>query len=210
MGQRSRLARYIGCCLAAIFLSAAAADTAMAQRGARPAGPTDLKSRQREREQREAMLRTGELGVALTKMDKQRLEAAIKQVQEDFKQIQIVRNELVRALLAGKPLDYKTVSDKTGDINKRADRLKTYLMHPVPEEKENEPKSQIEFNNDEMKEALVRLCNQIAFFIDNPVLKNPGTVDVEQSAKAGGELLSIIELSGNIKKSADKLNKSPK
>jgi hypothetical protein len=191
-------------------LSAAATVAAITQQGGRPPGPPDLKRQQRDREQREAMLRTAETGVALDKMDKQRREAAIKQIQEDFKQIQIVRNSLVRDLLANKPLEYKVVYDKAADINKRADRLKLYLMPPLPDDEEKVSKSQVEFGNDEMKDALVRLCNQIAIFIDNPALKNPDTVDVEQSTKAGGELLSIIELSGNIKKSADKLSKPSK
>ncbi|HKG21229.1 MAG TPA: hypothetical protein VKC34_04965, partial [Blastocatellia bacterium] len=97
-----------------------------------------------------------------------------------------------------------------GEINKRADRLKNYLLPPVPEGKDKNHQSQIEFDKDEMKDALVRLCNMIAVFIDNPAHKNPGTTDVAESTKIGGELLSIIELSANVKKSADKLNKVPR
>ena len=116
---------------------------------------------------------------------------------------------MVRNLLANKPLDYNLIAGETGEIHKRADRLKSYLMPPVPEQRQRATKSQIEFNDDEMKDALVRLCNLIAGFIDNPVLKTPDKVDVEQSAKAGGDLLMIIELSGNIKRSAERLSKRP-
>jgi hypothetical protein len=188
------------------------AGTALAQSG-RPAGPIDLKRQQHERDHREAVLRTSEAGATVAKIDQRRVEAAIKQVKDDFMQIQMVRNELVRTLLADKPLDYKIISDKAADINKRAGRLKTFLIAPTAEDKDKNQKNQVELNKveldkAEMKDALVQLCNLVAGFIDNPVLKNPGITDVEQSIKAGGDLLSIIQLSNNIKRSAEKLNKT--
>ena len=206
--MRNRSATYGICYLAAaaIALLVATADNAVAQRPENP----DLKREQRQREVREANLRNAETKAAIESIDQNRVAAAIKQVKDDFKQIQIVRNEMVRNLLADKPLDYKLIAGETGEIHKRADRLKTYLMPPVADKNKEDHKSQIEFNNDEMKDALVRLCNLIVGFIDNPVLKTPEKVDVEQSAKAGGDLLSIIELSGNIKRSAERLNKQVK
>jgi hypothetical protein len=205
--MRNHAATHAVCYMAAaIALLAATADAAMAQRPDNP----DLKREQREREVREANLRNAEAKVAIERVDQKRVEAAIKQVKDDFKRIQVVRNEMVRGLLADKPLDYKLVADEAEEIHKRADRLKTYLMPPIPDGNKQHDKGQIEFNNDEMKDALVRLCNLIAGFIDNPVLKTPDKVDVEQSARAGGDLLSIIELSSNIKRSAEKLNKQTK
>jgi hypothetical protein len=191
---------------AAIALLAAASDTALAQRPENP----DLKREQRNREVREANLRNTEAKVEIERIDQKRVAAAIKQVKDDFKQIQLVRNEMVRNLLADKPLDYKLIAGETEVIHKRADRLKTFLMPPVPNHDKEQPRSQIEFDEREMKDALVRLCNLIAGFIDNPVLKTPDKIDVEQSTKAGGDLLSIIELSGNIKRSAERLNKQTK
>lgn len=207
--QRSQLCRPIGCCLAAaISLLIVLESEGLARQQGRPPGSVDLKREQREREHREAMLRTTETKASLDRAEKRRIEAAIKQVKEDFKRIQIVRNEMVRNLLADKPLDYDLISDETGEINERAVRLKMFLMPPAPENKEKSTGKQVEFSDEDMKGALVQLCNLIAGFIDNPVLKNPDTVDVEQSTKAGGDLLNIIELSSNIKKCAEKLNRS--
>ncbi|MCI0489267.1 MAG: hypothetical protein L0229_21960 [Blastocatellia bacterium] len=206
--HRSRMSRPAGCCLAAaISLLIVMQDTTLARQQGRPPGSIDLKREQREREQREAMLRTTETKANLDKAEKRRIEAAILQVKEDFRAIQIVRNEMVRNLLAAKPLDYNLISEETAEINERAVRLKMYLMPPVPEDKEKIPRKQVEFTDEEMKGALVELCNLIAGFIDNPVLKNPDTVDVEQSTKAGSDLLSVIELSGSIRKSVERLNK---
>jgi hypothetical protein len=192
--------------VASVLLLIVMANTTLAQQ-ARSTSP-DPKSEQRERQQREANLRTAEAVVALEKKDQQRIAAAVKQIKDDFKRIQILRNHMVRNLIANKPLDYKSISDETGEISACAGRLKTFLLPPVPQDKtnENNQKKDLDFNHEELKEALVRLCNLIAGFIDNPVLKNPGEkVDVELSTRAGSDLTTIIDLSGKIKKSAEKL-----
>ena len=202
----------IVCCLTvAMFFMALAATDAAGQRRVQPDN-ADPKRGMREREHREAMLRKSETAAAIDKNEQRRIADAVEKVQEDFKQIQIVRNGIVRKLLAGQPLDYKVIADESADIHKRADRLKSYLLPPIPDEKGKDKsyKSQIEFDKDEMNDALVRLCNMIASFIDSPILQSLGTTDVEHSAKAGGELSSIIELSGNIKRSAEKLDRLPR
>ena len=199
------------CCLAAtVSLLIVGASTAAARQMRQPPADRNAKGADRQKEMREKSLQTLDMQQVLQQRDQARIDAAIKQIKDDFKQIQIIRNEMVHNLVANKPLDYKLISSETAEIHKRADRLKTFLMPPDAEVKSKDPKDHVEFTNDEMKAALVQLCNRIANFIENPVLKSPGTVDVEQSTKAGGDLLLIIELSGNIKRSAEKLNKSSK
>jgi len=160
-----------------------------------------------ERQNREATLRSAELGAAVAKTDQQRIQASIEQIKEDFRRLQVIRNEMVHNLLAGKPLDYKLISRQVEETNKRATRLKTYLVPTTPAVRDESDKKQVELNGSEMKSVLVRLCNLIFSFVENPVLKNPGTIDPQQSTKATSDLMNIINLSDNIKRSADKLNK---
>ncbi|HEV8486811.1 MAG TPA: hypothetical protein VGV87_24920 [Blastocatellia bacterium] len=174
-----------------------------------PTGPPsikDPKSETRDRQDREATLRSAELGAAVDKIDQKRIDATLDQMKQDFRRIQIVRNELVRNLLANKPFDYKLISDEVAEINKRADRLKTALMSKVPGEKEKTEKTQEVINSEELKRGLVKLCHLIDSFVENPVLKNPGTSDVQQLTRASADLLGIIELSDNIRKNALRLN----
>src|SRR5687767_4286890 len=101
--RRSLLATQASCCIAAAMFSVSGlVATALAQRE-RPAGPPDLKRAQRDREQREAMLRTAETGAAVVKLDEKRIAAAVDQLKDDFRQVQIIRNEIVRTLLANRP-----------------------------------------------------------------------------------------------------------
>ena len=209
--QQSRFVTLtVFCLVGSVLMIVGLANAAAAQRPGPPPGGADLKGETRRNEVRETMLRKPDTGLAAETVDPKRLEAAIEKVKEDFKRIQIVRNEIVRALLAGKPLDLKFVSDRAEEINERADRLKLYLMPPAPEGKGKGQAKPVEFDAEQVKPALVQLCNRIVSFIDNPILKNPGLTDVQQSAKAGADLLNIIELSGNIKKSVDRLNKVSK
>src|SRR5687768_10245357 len=81
----------------------------------------------RERQQREAQLRSAEMVVgAARKVDTRELEAAAKKMREDFKGIQLMRNNVVRHLLSEKPLVYKFIATETEGINKRANRLKAH------------------------------------------------------------------------------------
>ncbi len=201
---------FVYCLAAAISLSIVMASTILAQQGpgeaARPP-VIDPKRATHDRQYSEARLRGVEVGTNVAKANQQRIAASIEQTKQDFKRIQIIRNEMVDNLVAKKPLDYKLISDHAGEINKRANRLKTHLMPPTPDDKEKSQKNQDEFNNEEMQDALVKLCNLIFSFTENPVLKKPGTTDVKQSARAGADLLSIIALSDNVRKSAERLKK---
>lgn len=184
------------------------ASAALAQQAPPGVGPppgATPKERTQDMQNREWRLRNGERDAVQAQVNQQRLQAAIELVKQDFKRIQIIRNKMVDYLLAKKPLDYKLVSEQTEEINKRAHQLKTFLMPPVPDEKEQ--KTEVEYKPAEMKGALIKLCNTIFNFTENPVLKTPDVVDVQQSAKAGRDLLTIIELSGDIKRSAEKLGK---
>lgn len=197
---------------ATVSLTVAMANAAPLKQSGPVAPPPikDPKADMRERQNRETGLRSAEVGVAIEKRDEKQIEAAIEQMKQDFKRLQMIRNEMARNILSNKPFDYKRVSDETEEVNKRASRLKSHLMPPAPESKDKAPKSQVEYDNEQMKGAMVRLCNLIDSFVENPILKTPGVTNVEQSTKAGSDLMSIIELSGNLKRSAEKLNKSSK
>jgi hypothetical protein len=169
-----------------------------------PKGDTDAQTN------REAMLRSAEVGTRNEELNKQRLLAGIEQTKQDFKRIQLVRNDMVDDIVAKKPFDFKQISERVDEVNKRAVRLKAYLMPPTPEvEKKPEPK-EILYTEEELKGALVKLCNTIYNFTGNEMFKNPGTLDAQKSMKAGADLLNIIEMSSNIKRSADKLGKPSK
>ena len=195
---------------AVVFLSLAAACAAQAQAppGVGPPGIVNPKGDTDAQTNREATIRSAELNAAVNQLNQQRLAAVIEQTKQDFKRIQLIRNEMVDNLVAKKPLDYKLVSEQAAEINKRANRLKSFLMRPATEGEKKDESRQVEYDGDALKGALVKLCNAIYGFTGNPMFKDPGVVDAQKAAKAGGDLMNIIELSEDIRRNADRLGKS--
>ena len=158
------------------------------------------RARQQDMSRREYQLRT--LGDPDTPKDRRQVEALMAQTEEDFNRIMTLHNEIARALASKNDLNYQFVSDATAEIKKRASRLQHSLALGLPpEELEKEER----FNDDPMKDSLIKLCNQIRSFVTNPSIENPNTINAEQMMKARHDLESVIQLSGRIKKDADKL-----
>jgi hypothetical protein len=135
--------------------------------------------------------------------DKRQVEALMAQTEEDFNRILTLHNEIARALTSKNDLNYQFVSDATAEINKRASRVQHSLALGVSDEEA----SKLEKSKDEpIKDSLIKLCNQIRSFVTNPSIENPNTINVEQMKKARLDLESLIQLSGRIKKDADKLD----
>ena len=178
----------------------------------RPDGPLGDPKRveMEEQRRREAVLRGAERRPTEEQVNKRRFVVGVEQTKQDFKRIQLVRKDMVEDLLAKKPLNFRQVSERAEEVNKRANRLKSYLMPPEPTDAKKPEAKPLQYAQGEMEGALVKLCNTIYNFTENDVFKNLGTIDAQKSVKAGADLQSIIELSDNIKKSADKLAKSSK
>src|SRR5258707_387017 len=199
--------------LVAALFSLCVAGTALAQgkpTGAGPPANNNPNVGDRIRQIDEGRLRGAETNVSLEEQNQKRLQAAIVNMKDDFKRIQVLRNDIARNLVARKPIEYKLVAEQTTEINKRASRLNVYMQARVPDEVK--PNSADELKNEEMVGALVKLCKLIDSFTENPALKNAATVDSkaidkakEEKARADKDLLMMIKLSESIHKSSDGL-----
>ena len=161
----------------------------------------------------EGKLRGAEANAGVEEENQKRVQAAIVNMKDDYKRIQVLRNDIARNLVARKPLEYKLVADQTAEINKRASRLNVYMLARVPDEQK--PDSSAELKSEEMVGALVKLCKLIDSFTENPALKNAGTADSkavtkakDDKANADRDLLWIINLSASIRKKSESLNGS--
>ncbi|MDX6306822.1 MAG: hypothetical protein QOI77_3791, partial [Blastocatellia bacterium] len=153
----------------------------------------------------EGRLRGAETNVSLEEENQKRLQGAIVNMKDDYKRIQVLRNDIARNLVARKAIEYKLVAEQTAEINKRASRMNVYMQARVPDEQK--PNTADEIKNEEMVGALVKLCKLIDSFTENPALKNAATVDSkdiakskEEKANADRDLLAIIKLSASIQK----------
>jgi hypothetical protein len=193
-------------CVFTLAISSAQAQ----QTGPPPPGNRDPFAEARERQQREAQLRSAEMVGGVKKLDRRSAEAAAEQMRDDFKNLQLLRNKLARHLLSDKPFDYKFIAGETEEINKRASRLKEHLLREVSEGEKPGQAKQVEITDARLKDALVTMIKRIDSFTENPVFKVPDVVDVHQSAKANRDLRHVILLSEGIRKTAERLDKTPK
>ena len=176
--------------------------------GTTPPGNRDPFAESRERQQREAQLRSAEMIGEVKLTDRRSVEVAVEQMKDDFRRIQLLRNDVVRHLQSGKPLDYKFIARESGEINKRAGRLKTHLLRETPEAEKKAPERQGDIESEKLTEALVRMCHRIDSFTENPLFKIPEVVDVKDAQKAARDLHDILQLSEGIGRSAGRLEKT--
>jgi len=136
--------------------------------------------------------------------DPKRSQAMMEEVSEDFERILTLHNQIVRALDANKSLSYQFISDAMGEIRKRSSRLQSSLKLQRPETTEENRAPAPGLEAMETKDELILICKQIESFIKNPIIETPGTVDAQELENARRDLDSVVQLSGYIKKRADK------
>jgi hypothetical protein len=160
----------------------------------------------RDEKQREMQLRN--LGAGAPHSNEAVVKAALDQLNQDFRRIQIIRNDIAHALKVEGAIDYRRVSGQTAEVRKRALRMQSYLALRAADGKE-EP-AQVEYDGEQVKDALVRLCKRIDSFVANPKFTSPLVADVGGTADASRDLQEIIALSGAVKSSAERLGRKNK
>ena len=195
----------------ALLLCATAPTLAQKPGGGPP--PIDKTTNQARRRQQDEANREWQLrnfGNPAVVKDRRRLEALMAQTEEDFNTLLSVHNEIARALAATKPLDYRFVSQATGEIRKRAHSIQANLVLTMPPEEIKQLEIPSMTDESEMKDGLVKLCKQIRSFVTNPVIEQPNVIDAEKLAIAKRDLENVIQLSAQLKQNAESLSKLPK
>jgi hypothetical protein len=167
----------------------------------------------RDEQRRQMVLRSGGRRGEDTHVDEKTVKAAAEQLNEDFKRVQVIRNELALAVTSGSALDYKHVSEEAAEVRKRSTRMQTYLA--LREEADASKQQHEETDADvpdekHLRDSLVRLCHRIDDFVANPRFKSPDVVNVDANAKAARDLREIIALSRRIKGGAERLGRVDK
>ena len=161
--------------------------------------------RQQDMSNREWQLRNFGMNPNAPK-DRRQIEELMTQTAEDFDRILTLHNEIARAIASKDDLDYRFVSEATAEIKKRAGRVQSNLALGLSSQD-----ARVEVKAEpEMKDSLIKLCKEIRAFVTNPMIENPNTVDAQQLVRAKRDLESFIQLSGLIKKDADRLSKDKK
>lgn len=182
-------------------------------------GAQDQAARNAERVARERMAREAaeseerEMLLALTERyhrsgARREPRLAFAQIREDFMRLQVVNNDLARAVSGGSQLDFKLVAKSASEIKRRAERLKENLALPEAEEGAKPPASPAPTDPGQLRTALSRLDGIVLRFTNALHAKGLGRFDAQSSARLRLDLEAIIGLSERVKKGSEKLGEA--
>jgi hypothetical protein len=205
--------------LPAALLASAASHAALAQGGA-PKSPNPMENAIREDMERRKRAEEEWWRVQSLRMASKPRPApvrpeprlALAQIKEDFVRIQVVNNELAGMVARSRrePLDFKLVSKSAADIRKRAERLRDNLALPEFDKVFEAPQPQSPTEAERLKSSLALLRAIILEFVHNPHFDNTRLVDIQAAMKARRDLDDIIEVSGWVRQSSERLHKGEK
>ena len=133
-------------------------------------------------------------------------QALLKQVSDDFRDLQSLHNKMMADSWARPELDYKYISGMVGQIARKAERLKSNLALPeVKQEHETKkPTSEIATAQN-FRTEMLSLDRSVVGFVTNPIFQKTNVVELKLANQASHDLLTVIELSKRLKKMSETL-----
>jgi len=133
-------------------------------------------------------------------------KSAVPEIKEDFERIQVIAKEMMESVFVANLVDYQQIQKTSGEIRKRAIRLKTNLAYPEPlnrnDAKKNGP------GTEDLRVSLRNLDQSIVSFVTSPIFQlQQQVVNSQLAMKATGDLMDIIEVSETIRKSVERLKR---
>ncbi len=189
----------ISTCLIALFVPALSVSSQVPSKQS----PRDVANESNRRELDNLLLRKP----ILTTEDKSARQAVLKEINEDFKALQVLNNKVMTEATAEGAIDYKSISNDLSELKNKASRLRSNLALPKVETDTNaKTKSEIAGAADLIK-ALLAFDKVIVSFTTNSLFQKTNTIDVELAKQASRDLEIIIRQSAELKKALAKLAK---
>ena len=127
-------------------------------------------------------------------------------LKDDFRQLQIVNNELMdRTFIQSrnnpKAITSKEIRSSLGEIHKRAGRLRTNLRLPEVKTRKDDI-SEDRLPGRTMLSSLLILDETVMKVVENPIFQQPGVFDAQHSLRAAEDLNKILRLTDFLRKLA--------
>ena len=124
--------------------------------------------------------------------DRRQVEAAVR---NDFRQLQIVNNNLMERMFYGSPtrqITNKEIRSSLGEIKKLAERLRSSFGIPRIKAKAEPDVA--------LLPGLLQLHKAVFSFVDNPMFQQPRVYDAELASKAGKDVSEVLTLADVLRK----------
>ena len=142
-----------------------------------------------------------------TKEDNAARVMVMRQIGEDFKELQLLNNKMMSEAWAKEDLNYGFLSEMMSRIRGKASRLKENMALPQPAHLEKAHPVQSISNASDFRSALMLLDRTIMSFISNPLFKQANTIELQAGVNARRDLENVIDLTNELKKTAARLGK---
>lgn len=131
---------------------------------------------------------------------------ALKQMNEDFVEIQTIRASMVKTFAAGGMIEPDILESSAADVKRRGSRLRSMLAL-------SEETSDIEIKSESLSRETIndrafRLCIEISRFTENPIFKANGVYSANHANEASKTLDAVVAMAGSIQKDAARLRKN--
>jgi hypothetical protein len=136
--------------------------------------------------------------------------ALVKQISEDFKELQGLNNKMMAEAWSRPELDYRYISDMVSQIRGKAARLKSTLALPQADSEKSKDAVDSYPDAEKFRVALLQLDRHIMRFATNPLFQKPDVIELDLAAQASRDLSVVVDVSSKLKKSAAKLSKGGK
>lgn len=137
--------------------------------------------------------------------------AVLKQVGEDFKDLQLLHNKMMADAWSKPEPDYRSVGEMIGQIAKKATRLKANLALPRSSSDGETKESERDLSTpNEFKAELLSLDSNVMKFVTNPLFRTKTVIELKQANQALRDLDAVIERCRRLKKASVRLSRSSK
>ena len=126
---------------------------------------------------------------------------SLPQMREDFHQLQVVNNELMKSVFVKNSIDPKRLVASITEIRKRATRLKASLALGESEgelERKTNAMNCAPPEKLELSPTLLLLDRAVMNFVNNPLFQQPKVLDSKLAIKAENDLGEVLRLAGVI------------
>jgi len=134
-------------------------------------------------------------------------QAMLKQINDDFRDLQTLNNKMMKDVASAQAIDYKSVAEVMTQIRSKATRLNSNLALPKAPEAKGEKSDEEIVSETEFRTKLSEFDQVIVSFTTNPLFQKANVMDLEQANKASRDLSTIINRSAKLKKVAGQLSK---
>jgi TolA-binding protein len=124
-------------------------------------------------------------------------EKELRQLREDFEEIQKIQDEIVRVYRTSKKIDFGRIEALADEISHRAIRLEATLFGVAPEKKKKPAET-----TRPVRDLIILLDEAIGKFVTSPIFSDPRLVDPLSSEKSRLELERVAALSAELVRSA--------